>query len=1591
MLGGVRWGSIGLSSRHWAGAVPNMNAANKRERRKRSGAPFWAWILILLACIPLALVATAKLEAHSQAAFLVFTIVAFFILNLIKTRFVTVVLVVLSASVSIRYIYWRLTETLQFETLAEMFLGTGLFMAELYAFVVLMLGFVQSIWPFHRQPTPLPEDIESWPVVDVYIPTYNESLQVVSNTVLGALSMDYPADKLRVYLLDDGRRPEFEAFAAEAGCAYITRPDNRHAKAGNLNAALPRTDGELIAIFDSDHVPTRSFLQMTIGMFLKNDNLALVQTPHHFYSPDPFERNIAGGGSVPNEGQLFYGLVQEGNDFWNAAFFCGSCAVLRRGALNDIGGFATETVTEDAHTALKMHRKGWESAYLRLPLAAGLATERLALHIGQRMRWARGMTQIFRLDNPLFGRGLTLSQRLCYLNGMLHFFFALPRFVFLTAPLAYLLFQQNIITSTWQMIFLYAFPHLFHAIFTNSRLQSRYRYTFWGEIYESVLSFHILRPTLLTLVNPRRGAFNVTEKGGLLPRSFFDTSRVLPHIVLAGILVLGLVLGVARIVIDQADLPLLGEVDIGVVCLNMFWAAFNLMLVLAAISVARERRQVREHVRVNVNLDTRLTFADGATVDTRSLDMSMGGALFDAAGVPDNVVGQQVRLDVTVGSETLPVIGQVIGVGDGRMRVRFNSGALAQQRVLVRLIFGRADAWLNWDDHKVDSFARSFWAIFRGIGGMIFGSRNERPQASRSQATAVALAAALGALVAVAPTGADAQTRAVSEAPDRMVQQESLVAPKAKAAGDDAGMMAEKPGGMMADKKSMADKMGQPADPFKTAAPPSVGTGPVKGQAEGVAGQPRPREPSRFVVPNVQLETLPVVQLPHDAPEQVQGPLTAPPGGSVETITLRSLNQPPDLRLRTVKAVYYIPFSIRTDQVVDRARLTMDFSYSQHLLPELSGLSVFLNGSPIGRLRLLRSHAGGTVLDMPINAALFKSENVLRLETDKHYTTDCEDPAHETLWLEVNTKASKLELALQPLPLVEDLALLPRPFVDPFDQDPEPLTFLLPPNPSDKVLEAAGVVASYFGDAGRRFGVEIKVATDGLGAGNTVIFVAGDQKPGLNIPSDFTGNRASVVSVDNGAKALVVSGVDDNALLETARHLVLASRAEELRGWTAEVAGPPALAERKPDDATRWIPLDRPVKLGELVERDEHLQGTGIAGFLSAPFIMPPRKLPDAQGGPTLRIEYDYPAGEFIDEKHSRMDVLFDGNFIKTVPLRAPEAIGQLTEVVRGPTDEEGRAVVRIDPSVVVAPRNEMQFFYEIKPHKKKCEGKIPEQLKLRIQPSSTLDFSDSLHFTSLPELAYFTSVGYPFTRMADLSETVVVLPAQPARDEVAAYLNLMALAGESTGDPVTRVSVARPAGLAEHPDKDVLIIGAWQNVQEPLLAWGGGGAFQFEDGTIRLTSVSPIESMRYFLSPKPELDEARAEADKVLAADGERFSGLLSFERPDASQRTVVVVAGSTPAETLALAGEVRDPENRSQFKGDLVQWNAKGLTGFAVGPQFTVHNIPPWQRLRWYFADRPLLLIALLLIGVALLSMIVFWLLQRIAVARATDLQES
>lgn len=337
---------------------------NPKLRRAILGGVTFCSLVLALMCI------TQPFNPLSQFIFLMLLWGVALLVRRIPGRFSALMLIVLSLTVSCRYIWWRYTSTLNWNDPVSLVCGIILLFAETYAWVVLVLGYFQVVWPLNRQPVPLPEDMDLWPTVDIFVPTYNEDLNVVKNTIYASQGIDWPKDKLNIWILDDGGREAFRQFAKDVGVHYIARTSHEHAKAGNINNALKYAKGEFVSIFDCDHVPTRSFLQMTMGWFLKEKELAMMQTPHHFFSPDPFERNLGRFRKTPNEGTLFYGLVQDGNDMWDATFFCGSCAVIRRGPLDEIGGIAVETVTEDAHTSLRLHRRGYTSAYMRIPQAA---------------------------------------------------------------------------------------------------------------------------------------------------------------------------------------------------------------------------------------------------------------------------------------------------------------------------------------------------------------------------------------------------------------------------------------------------------------------------------------------------------------------------------------------------------------------------------------------------------------------------------------------------------------------------------------------------------------------------------------------------------------------------------------------------------------------------------------------------------------------------------------------------------------------------------------------------------------------------------------------------------------------------------------------------------------------------------------------------------------------------------------------------------------------------------------------------------------------------------------------------------------------
>ncbi|MEM6731114.1 MAG: PilZ domain-containing protein, partial [Myxococcota bacterium] len=346
-----------------------------------------------------------------------------------------------------------------------------------------------------------------------------------------------------------------------------------------------------------------------------------------------------------------------------------------------------------------------------IPQAAGLATESLSAHVGQRIRWARGMAQIFRVDNPLLGRGLKLPQRLCYLSAMLYFFYGLPRLIYLVSPLFFLLFGFKIFNASPMLILAYALPHLFHAVLTNSKIQGKYRASIWSEVYESCLAMYILLPTTLALIAPKLGSFNVTAKGGLVESRYFS-GIAWPYLVLALLNLAGI--SIAGVQLSQ------GAAHVDVIVINLAWAVYNLVILAASIAVAWERHQLRENPRVEVALPAMLRHA-GRTYRTSTRDLSLTGMSVDAPSTLQVQDGDRLHVSVFLNDDEQPLRALVVNQSGGRLGLEFDDLSVDEESGLVQAVFGRASAWSRWSEgRQPDRPLVSLLSIgFHGVRGLV--------------------------------------------------------------------------------------------------------------------------------------------------------------------------------------------------------------------------------------------------------------------------------------------------------------------------------------------------------------------------------------------------------------------------------------------------------------------------------------------------------------------------------------------------------------------------------------------------------------------------------------------------------------------------------------------------------------------------------------------------------------------------------------------------------------------------------------------------------------------------------------------------------
>lgn len=1416
------------------------------------------------------------------------TIVGMAVLSRWKSRKGAIAIGILAIITSTRYIFWRTTQTLAFGTPLEALFGTGLYLAELYAWVLMLLGFLQTSWPLERPVVEIEGEPDTWPTVDVYVPTYNESLDIVRNTVFAAMDMDYPHDRYRVYILDDGRRPEFRAFAREAGCGYITRDNNLHAKAGNLNAAMKKTDGELIAIFDCDHVPTRAFLQLTVAWFQKEEKLALIQTPHFFYSPDPVQRNLAVAKNMPGEGDLFYGPVQGGNDLWNATFFCGSCAVIRREALMQTNGFAGETVTEDAHTALKLQRMGWDTAYISARLSAGLATERLVLHIGQRIRWARGMTQILRIDTPLFRPGLKWQQRLCYLNAMISFQFPLPRICFLTSPLAYLIFGQNIIAASASLIFSYAAPHLFCSQVTSQRSQAGERRPFWGEIYETILAFHLVAPTVMTWFNPRKGKFNVTDKGDLLDRTFFDWAIVKPHLICIGLIVFGIVLGVGK----RVFFPHLFNVQLDTLALNVSWALFSLAILIGAVSVARETRQARQTIRVNAELPVAVHYSSGHVVDGTTIDISMGGAAIQLpAELP---VGDAKVTDIVLamGDDRLAIPVDTIRLAHGRAYVRYRPLDTLGQRRLVRAVLGRADAWQRSAPPPIVPGLRSLRDILVVDGVTIkrmlllnFAERKRTREEQRRAAEA--------ARIAARAAEEDAKAKAAEAKKEKKRKKREALAAAA-------ALLVTLPmvGAMFAPGRAQAAPLAA-----SSAAPAAAASAPTSG------------------------------------------------GGLVhERLTFKDLRIRNAVRLQGTHGEISIPFGVRKSQVVTQATITLQLAWSPALLGDMSQLVVLVNGETVQTVALRPQDSGGQLLTLQVNPALFlPGDNQLNLRLIGHYARDCEDPFNSVLWANISNTRSWLDLTLQDLPGAPDLSHLPGPFFDRADNTALKIPFVFAGQPHHGELEAAASVASWLGSMASYRGFSFQPLYGQLPAGNAIVFLKGGQSlAGVDIP--VTGASAAVIRNprDPFSTLLVIMGRDDAELRVAAASI---SSGRGVFGGARMSFDGARVPSYPRYGAPRWITTDHPVKLGEITE-PYALQGMGLPpGPLTARFRVAPDLFFWPRQGGTLNLTYRYPLAKWMDRKASRLDISINSQFLKTLPLAGSWWSNWFG--TSGAKSFDGTASLTL-PRYNLFGQNELVFDYNlIVADKQKCTGSLPDNVRVSVDSNSTIDLSHAYHALEMPDLATFAGAGYPFTIRPDLGETTVLMSRNPTPASVEAFLDLMGRFGDSTGVAATGVTVAEGIDPDRLSGQDILVIGS--------SAMAGAGAVfanapvHWDGHTLKVAQKSPLQYVTALFGDRGLTNEAEVEP-MIHAARG--FSGIVSFQSPFASDRTVVALIADDAADLPALVDGMADAKINAQIQGDMSVTTGDGMSSFALGSTYWVGSLPIWMKLAFWFSQHPLLM---------------------------------
>jgi hypothetical protein len=688
------------------------------------------------------------------------------------------------------------------------------------------------------------------------------------------------------------------------------------------------------------------------------------------------------------------------------------------------------------------------------------------------------------------------------------------------------------------------------------------------------------------------------------------------------------------------------------------------------------------------------------------------------------------------------------------------------------------------------------------------------------------------------------------------------------------------------------------------------------------------------------------------------------------SLTLKQLGRSYPMSLRGVDAIDSVNFDVPANQVVTGAQMTLQYSYSPALLPDLSQINLMVNDVVAASVPLPKKDAGTLQtqkLDIPVK--LITEFNRLSIQFIGHYTLNCEDPLHSSLWARISND-SVLAIQSTPLVLPDDLAFMPSPFFDRRDPRPLNLPFIFATAPNNGTLEAAGILSSWFGSLAGYRGATFPTSINGLPAkGNGILLLSGDTPSsieGASLPAP-KGPTVTIMANPNDAhgKLLVLAGRDVAELKRAAIAVSVGGRA--LSGRSVVIDKLDTLKPRKPYDAPNWLTTDRPVKLSELIDA-KRLSVSGYnPGEITIPLNLPPDLFNWHQDGALLKLKYRYTPQP--TSGNSSFIVSFNDGFIKSDTLPSKEHLEKsLLSAIRGETLVRDMTVHLPLSGAALQSRLQLRYMYDyIK--QGECRDVIIDNVHGSIDPDSTLDLTDYDHFIAMPNLSVFKDAGFPFTRMADLSETTVVLPDNAGTSDLNAYLALLGRFGKATGYPATGVTVTQASQIKRFADKDLLVIASGAN-QPLLMQWEDRLPAAVTNGKQRFNFADLALRVRNWFSPDPAESERRARLG-VAFSGSEVTSYLTGFQSPLDSARSVVVVAGGDTQGlaqiTTALAGS---DQNANAIQGSLVAVRGKIVDPLLADEQYFVGHMSMFRYVRWLLSRNVPLMVLMTALCVLLLS---------------------